>query len=152
MLKRKEGKAGNPVGPARPVQPTEDEIRLGQFARGTLVFFTVYQVPGEVEGTPEYRAYATDGPAGPRLVCHFTPDSETAPVWRARGTATAGAAGSRSRPARSWQTPSPARLLKLRAHWSLPKSRTSSSQTEPFSPRPAPHHTPQKPLMTIDMQ
>lgn len=78
----RKAKTDSPVGTARPVQPIGDEIRLGEFSRGKLVSFTVYQVPGEADDTPEYRVYDTDGPAGPRLVCHFTPDRETSPVWR----------------------------------------------------------------------
>lgn len=79
MVRRKRAEPSDPI--ARPVQPFGDETRLGTFTCGKLVTFTVYQAPGE-SGTPEYRVYATDGPAGPHLVCYFTPDRETPPVWR----------------------------------------------------------------------
>lgn len=68
--------------PKRSVRPTPDAISLGRFRHGHLVTFNVCEEPGEDADAIEYRAYATDGPAGPSLVCYVTPDSEVDPVWR----------------------------------------------------------------------
>jgi hypothetical protein len=82
MLKRRRkntSTTATAVGAARPVEPTGEETLLGTFGSDPIVF-TVYEVPRADEG-PEYRVYGNDGP-GPRLVCWFTSDPDTAPIWR----------------------------------------------------------------------